>query len=247
MATHASSYKMGTVVLEGHCVAAVTTQIQMNEYNQKVNWNTVLSVATALQVSSSSANDTSAGTGARTVEIIGMGANYVPLTEIVVLNGQTQVATAGLFLKVFEANVLTVGALGSNDGDIYVIVTGTGGVITTGIPGTLTSALVKIPVGWVCSTSGMLVVGLNQTGRPIRLTAAAVAQGAFVQIIQQNLINVLDPRNIIFNKLVPANTAIDLDISDYVNKFNSLSQIELCIQALASGANVNAKLITKVV
>jgi hypothetical protein len=51
--------------------------------------------AAALQmtVSSSSASDTSAGTGARTVLITGLNANYAVISESVTMNGQTAVTT----------------------------------------------------------------------------------------------------------------------------------------------------------
>jgi len=58
--------------------------------------------AAIMYVSSSSANDTSAGTGARTVLVSGLDANYNEVEETVTLNGQTQVATTTEFLRVFR-------------------------------------------------------------------------------------------------------------------------------------------------
>ena len=86
--------------------------------------------AAVMHVSSSSTNDTSAGTGARTVFIQGLDADYNLLSETVTLNGQTQVATTGSYLRVFRAYVDTAGSGGTNAGDIYV---GTSGA-TAGVP-----------------------------------------------------------------------------------------------------------------
>ena len=52
-----------------------------------------LTAATVLKVSSSSTDDTSAGTGARTVELSGLDADYNEISELVTLNGQTPVNT----------------------------------------------------------------------------------------------------------------------------------------------------------
>ena len=86
--------------------------------------------AAVMYVSSSSTNDTSAGTGARTVYIEGLDASYNSLSETVTLNGQTQVATSGSYLRVFRSYVATAGSGGTNAGDIYV---GTSGA-TAGVP-----------------------------------------------------------------------------------------------------------------
>lgn len=88
--------------------------------------------AAVVYVSSSSTNDTSAGTGARTVFIQGLDSNYLPLSETVTLNGQTQVSTSGSFLRVFRAYVVTAGSGGTNAGDIYVGTTGASSGVPTG-------------------------------------------------------------------------------------------------------------------
>ena len=90
--------------------------------------------AAALQmtVSSTSANDTSNGTGARSVVVQGLDANYNEVSETVVLNGQTAVTMATSMLRINYAYVLTAGSGNSAAGDIYI---GTG-VVTAGVPAT---------------------------------------------------------------------------------------------------------------
>lgn len=92
--------------------------------------------AIAMTVSSSSANDAAAGTGARTVYIEGLDANFEEVGEVVTLNGQTAVTTTNSYLRIQSLTVLTVGTpgpTGSNAGQIYI---GTG-TVTAGVPATV--------------------------------------------------------------------------------------------------------------
>ena len=86
--------------------------------------------ATTMTVSSSDANDTSAGTGARTIQIAGLDGSYNEVSEIITMNGQTAVTTSNSYLRVNRALVLTAGSGGANAGIIYV---GTG-TVTSGVP-----------------------------------------------------------------------------------------------------------------
>ena len=80
------------------------------------------STATALTVVSSSTDDdgSPAGTGARTVTIIGLDADYLEVSETVTMNGTTNVTTTQTFLRVNEAYVATCGNTGSNVGTITI-------------------------------------------------------------------------------------------------------------------------------
>jgi hypothetical protein len=86
--------------------------------------------ATTMTVSSSDANDTSAGTGARTIQISGLDGDYNEISETITMNGQTPVTTTNSFLRVNRGIVLTAGSGGVNAGIIYV---GTG-TVTSGVP-----------------------------------------------------------------------------------------------------------------
>lgn len=79
-----------------------------------------MSSADYLQVLSSSANDTSAGTGARTVELQGLDSNWNVQTETVSMNGTTAVTTTNQFLRIFRARVVTGGTSLRNEGDITI-------------------------------------------------------------------------------------------------------------------------------
>ena len=85
-------------------------------------------------ISSASANDTSAGTGARTCRVTGVNTSYVAFTEDLTMNGQTGVAlTTANVLAINSIEVLTAGSTGTNAGIIYV----GEGAITTGKPATV--------------------------------------------------------------------------------------------------------------
>lgn len=86
-----------------------------------------------LSVSSDSANDTAAGTGARTVYLEGLDANHATISEVVSLNGQTAVTTAKSYLHINNCYVLSAGSGNSAAGTIYF---GTG-VVTAGVPATV--------------------------------------------------------------------------------------------------------------
>lgn len=88
------------------------------------------SSATTTTISSSSASDTSAGTGARTVFVDGLNASYERVTETASLNGQTGVTLTNQYLRVNKITILTAGSGGTSAGSIYV---GTG-TVTTGVP-----------------------------------------------------------------------------------------------------------------
>jgi len=86
--------------------------------------------ATVMTVSSSSASDTAAGTGARTVRVYGLDADYNEIDELITLNGQTAVNTTKSYLRTFRMIVQTAGSGGVNAGIIYM---GTG-TVTAGVP-----------------------------------------------------------------------------------------------------------------
>jgi hypothetical protein len=88
------------------------------------------SSATITTISSSNANDTAAGTGARTVFVDGLDANYLRVTETASLNGQTGVTLTHQYLRINKVTILTAGSGGTSAGSIFV---GTG-TVTTGVP-----------------------------------------------------------------------------------------------------------------
>lgn len=81
----------------------------------------VMTAAATVKVSSSSANDTSAGTGARTVKLWGLNSSYVEQSETITLNGVTAVTSVNTYIAINHIEVLTVGSGGVNAGTINVL------------------------------------------------------------------------------------------------------------------------------
>lgn len=74
--------------------------------------------AQTLLVKSSDRDDDDGDTGARTMRIEGLDANYDEISETITLNGQTNVTSANSYLRVHRMYVLTAGSSEQNEGDI---------------------------------------------------------------------------------------------------------------------------------
>ena len=140
--------------------------------------------ASVMTVSSSDANDTSAGTGARTVEIFGLDADYNEINEIVTLNGQTAVNTTKSYLRINRGLVRSAGSGGANAGIIYA---GTG-TVTSGVPANIyltingdgdnqtLMALWTVPAGYTAFLTKMALSTGTSTNTPAVLNASLVAR-----------------------------------------------------------------------
>lgn len=69
-------------------------------------------------IASTDANDTSAGTGARTIRVYGLDANYDLIEETVTMNGTSNVATANTYTMIYRMHLLTTGTGQTNAGTI---------------------------------------------------------------------------------------------------------------------------------
>jgi len=89
--------------------------------------------ASTMYISSSSTADTAAGTGARTVTVSGLDANFDEISETVSLNGQAGVQLNGAsnWYRVNRVVVNTAGSGGANAGVLYV---GTEATPSGGVP-----------------------------------------------------------------------------------------------------------------
>lgn len=74
--------------------------------------------ASVLDIVSTSTDDDAAGTGARTIFISGLDGNYNVVSETVILDGTTTVATVNSYLYVNQLYVVTAGTGGVNAGEI---------------------------------------------------------------------------------------------------------------------------------
>lgn len=123
--------------------------------------------AAATTIVSASASDTAAGTGARTVEVVGLDADYKMVSETAILNGATPVNLVIHYLRILSVEVLTVGSGGSNAGQLSVKQSSTViALVDTGLNRT-TAAVFTMPefprVGRIKGFSGGISNGAAST------------------------------------------------------------------------------------
>jgi hypothetical protein len=99
-----------------------------------------LDSAVTMFVSSTSANDSGTGIGARTILIQGLDEDYNEIEETITLNGQTQVATQLSYLRIYRSFVTLAG---SNEGTSGVIYIGSSGA-TGGVPNSSVYASISV-------------------------------------------------------------------------------------------------------
>ena len=100
---------------------------------------TYLTVASTVYVSGADAQDSAAGTGARTVTVQGLDANYNAIEETLTVDGAVSTKS---FLRVFRAFVASAGSLLTNKGDVLVSTGASGG-------GTVLAKIATIGTGTV--------------------------------------------------------------------------------------------------
>lgn len=131
-------------------------------------------------INSTSANDTAAGTGARSVTINYLDTNFVLKSETIALNGLTAVATVATDIAFIESIVVaTVGSTGGNVGTIQVWTANNG---TGAIWGSIAAsdnqtfwAHHYVPAGVTCYLLGVVAgatvtagqTNLNRSGNPL--------------------------------------------------------------------------------
>ena len=85
-----------------------------------------------MSVSSSNSNDTDGGSGAQVVSISGLDGSKNISSEVLQLNGQTEVVTEFAYTNILNVEVVETGSSGANEGVIYV----GSGTVTAGVPAT---------------------------------------------------------------------------------------------------------------
>jgi hypothetical protein len=185
--------------------------------------------ATALQmtVSSTSANDTSAGTGARTVTILGLDANYNEVTETVTLNGQTAVTMTVALLRVNYMLVASAGSSNGAEGDIYL---GTG-TVTAGVPAT-TYDIIKFDYN--NTTTGSYTIPAGYTGYVTQGLFSTGQAGGSNQVQGRLLSRGVD--NI---RRTAAITTINNGVADYVFEYPLAIPAKTTLEATAIGSSNN--------
>lgn len=76
--------------------------------------------AATTTILSSSANDAAAGTGARTVQVVGLDANFRKIQETATMNGTSAVTLTNSYLRILYTYIVTAGSGATNAGAIDV-------------------------------------------------------------------------------------------------------------------------------
>ena len=112
-----------------------TTRITLspNLTTEQIDQSGLHSVSATVDVASDDANDTSAGTGLRTLLLQGLDDGGEAQTETITMNGQTEVTSVNTYSAIHGFRGLTAGSGDKNAGNIYI----GNGVFTSGVPTTI--------------------------------------------------------------------------------------------------------------
>ena len=122
------------VLIEGHDEALTTTRttVTPTATTTNIDQSGLDTTPATVDVASTSANDTSAGSGVRTVTLSGLDSSGVAQSEIITLNGQTEVTSANTYSAVLGLRSVTWGATTWNEGTLWA----GNGTFTSGVPAT---------------------------------------------------------------------------------------------------------------
>lgn len=101
--------------------SAATAQEDVSDIGGTYAWP---AAALATTIKSDSGNDKTDGTGALTVRVFGLDVNYAEVEEDVIMDGTDAVSLEEEFLRVYQVQVLTAGAVTTNIGTIQVLHSG---------------------------------------------------------------------------------------------------------------------------
>lgn len=138
--------------------------------------------AEAVRVTSSDADDTAAGAGARSVYIEGLDADWNVQSEVIATAGLAAAVSVNTYRRVNRAYAVTAGATGTNEGTITIRhnVT-TANIFALILPtfGQSKQAVYTIPAGYTgyLHTLGATIVGTGTTARYAEVALSTREQG----------------------------------------------------------------------
>ena len=98
--------------------------------------------------SSSSADDTAAGEGAKTVKVFGLDSTYTAISETKAMGGTALVSLANNYLRVYRAYVVTAGTVTTNAGTINITQTAVNVARIKPLTGQTLMAIYTVPAGY---------------------------------------------------------------------------------------------------
>lgn len=177
--------------------------------------------STKLEILSASANDTAAGTGARTFVINGLDTNFNMISETITMNGVTPVQSANSYLRV---NGLTIASSGSglvNAGDVTLRVTGAGATqaIARAGYGFAKQCVFTVPAGFTLLVTDVLPEcgGVNTATAIVMAFTRILPNGSIVRTNEYNAsTTLLSQRSVITGAVVSAMSTVSLRVSSVV-------------------------------
>lgn len=139
-----------------------------------------LAVSTSLEIVSDSALDTAAGTGARTISVACLDANYLEIPQTITLNGLTAVPIPLACLRINGLALLTAGTGRINAGTISVRDSG-GGTVRSIMPvgyGVARQSIYTVPAGYTLQVTSIYIAGLAATGAATNFDASTFIQAS---------------------------------------------------------------------
>jgi hypothetical protein len=136
-------------------------------------------VATAnmtLEIVSSSASDTSAGSGARTILITGVDDAFAAVSETVTMNGTAAVSLANQYMRINTAEVATAGTSQINAGTITIRISGAGATqnVIMGSQGSLNQFFYTVPASRIAVVTSLSFGSMgdsDETAPPLESTS----------------------------------------------------------------------------
>jgi len=167
-----------------------------------------LTSAETMDIVSTSTNDASpSGTGGRTVLVSGVDGSHNAITEIVALNGTTDVETTATFLRVNSMALLTAGSTSTHAGSI------------TATASSAATVQCQIETGEGLSQNSQYTVALNTTAyiMQIELNAAKISGGGspeveFHGLARQRGVSADAPFIQLFDKHLDTAVSVELDV-----------------------------------
>jgi len=138
-------------------------------------------------LSSSDADDNGAGTGARSVRVLGLNPSLEFQEEVVLLSGTSTVTTANNYLRLISAEVEETGSTNYNEGEIYIAGTAKTGhkvIIKSTTPAN------ELPPGRSFSSHFSVPAGYNAYIDDLQVTHASVSGTAAPDISSPLIIKV---------------------------------------------------------
>jgi len=187
--------------------------------------------AAQLYVSSSSGDDANGGTGANSIKIVGLDADYNEVEEDITLTGQTQKITQTSWLRVYRMYITLAGSGGAAAGTIYLANTGA----SAGVPTGTVYASILLGSGQTEMAVYTVPAGYTLYLDDINFTSAVSLANSYIQVrfLQRDF----------GTNVFREQTRIVLQSNTYIFKFEYPLRIpektDLEVRAISDGSNNN--------